>query len=139
MEAKESKQDAWMKQLISKSSPDSPLDEFVGQVMKKIDRIPVYVQEKKSFLFYIRIILPWILLGILCFIVLYTSDILYFNFLPGKAYISEVLIPSFKALKSLVSSKFVSITMIITVSGCILFMLERLFARHKSVHRNYMI
>jgi len=141
MEKKDLLNDKFISDLVKRSSPDSPSEDFLSEVMTQVEAMPAYNLKRKPFHLYFKTILPWVLLGGLCILVLSTSDLPYTSYIPGADYFRGVLGPSliesFSSFSQLFSNRFFSITIAVVAAGMVLFGLERLFNR-RSVRQQYL-
>ncbi len=66
-------------------------------------------------------------------LVLLTSDIPFLNWIPGKNYYLNILVPYFgtllAGLKNVFSSKYVSFGMLVLASAGLLMLIDRFFSR----------
>jgi hypothetical protein len=92
---------------------------------------------KKPFLWYLKALIPYTVITLILFLVFVTSDLPVFNWLPGKNYLINNLLPYletlFMVLKSAFATKFVSWVLLIAGSAGMLFFIDRLFSRRTSV------
>ncbi|TSA28008.1 MAG: hypothetical protein D4R67_04950 [Bacteroidetes bacterium] len=135
-------QNDFLADLMKEASLETPSDDFMENVMTGVEAMPAYQPRKKPFFLFIKSVVPWILL-IGVFVLYYTtSDLPFTNYIPGKEYVQNVLLPSlgtfFTSFKELFSTKFFSISLAVLVSCGILFGLERLINR-RSAHQHYVL
>ena len=129
--------DDFLRELIQRSPLDRPSDDFVDRVMATIQISPEIAVEKRPFYFYLKAIVPYAIIALTLFFVFATSDLPVFNWLPGKDYLMNNLLPYFGSLflvfKNAFASKFVSLGLLISFSAGVLFFIDRLFSRRTSV------
>lgn len=106
MERDEMINDDFLKRLVGSVPLDHPSDGFTSKVMAGILVHPELVKANKPFYLYLKSILPWVLLGLFLIVFLFSSDIPYLSFLPGKAFFSDHFTPYFTSLFSGMSSLF---------------------------------
>ena len=127
----------FLRGLIKQIAMDSPSDEFVDRVMASIQVTPEIVPVHKPFFWYMKTTLPYALLIFLLFVVFSTSDLPFLNWLPGKSYYMNNLVPYFgtlfAGLKTAFTTKYVSFGLLIIASTGFLFLIDRLFSRRTSV------
>jgi len=135
--------DDLLKDLIFKSSPESPPDDFVSKVMSRIDSLPEYVPLKKSFIPLLKSMVMWAFLGLVVCIFIFSSDLSFLNDLPGITYMQHILSSAFESFitpfKSVFAGRFGSLVLIVLISGSVLFAIERLIGRKTSLHRQYLV
>ena len=132
MEKRDVLQDKFLANLVKNSSDDEPSDEFLSNVMSRVEAMPAYGPKRKPFFLYLKMSLPWALLVAATIVVLLASDF------PFASYIS-FLSAQFTSLIDLFSNKFISIALAVIGSGILLFGLERVFSRKVSVRHQYLI
>jgi hypothetical protein len=137
MEKDDFLEDDFLRELIQRSPLDSPSDDFVDRVMANIQMSPEVAVVKKPFYLYLKTAVPYALISLVLFVVIATSDLPIFNWVPGKDYFINSLLPYLGALlvifKNAFSSKFVSMGLLISFSAGMLFLIDRLFSRHASL------
>ncbi len=125
--------DDFLRDLIRHSPADSPSEDFVARVMAGVESVQQAAPARKSYILYIRNITPYLLLSLLLILVVSTSDIPFLNWLPGKNYYLNNLLPYFATLftglKNAFSSKYVTFGMLVFASAGLLFLVDRLFSR----------
>lgn len=125
--------DDFLALLIRKMPLASPSDEFINKVMAGIEPLPSLVNEKKPYFWWVKSSLPFIGLGTFVLLILFSSDIPYLNFINGKEYFFSIFIkaflPFFALMKTLLSSKFITYSLLIGVSAGFLFIIDKLFSR----------
>ncbi|MFH1159362.1 MAG: hypothetical protein V1733_00230 [bacterium] len=143
MKKKDLLADDFLKELVSKSSLESPSDDFIARVMVGVESMPAPVPVKKSFFSLLKSIIPWTILAFVVILFIFSSDLPFINNLPGIEFMQRILISSFgsfiASFKSVFSGKFASLAIAVLVSGVFLFAIERLISRKTSTHRQYMI
>jgi hypothetical protein len=145
MEKEEFSKDDLLGRLIRQSPLESPSDDFVSRVMAGIrvapvvvpDIVPETAQGQKSYLQYLKSAAPYALLVVVFIVVFSTSDLPFLNWLPGKSYYMNNLVPYlgtlFAGLKNAFSSRYVSFGMLIVTSTALLYFVDRFFSRRSSV------
>jgi hypothetical protein len=137
MENDELNRDDFLGRLIRESRLESPSDDFVDRVMTGISLAPEVAPVKKPFYHYIKSGYPYAILVIVFVVVFSTSDLPFLQWLPGKSYFMNNLVPYFgtlfDGLKTAFSSRFVSFGMMVAVSGGLLFLVDRIFSRKTTV------
>ena len=133
MERDDFSKDDFLGRLIQKMPLESPSEDFVTRIMAGIETVPETVPEKKSIFRYLNSIIPYTLLIFLLLVVFSTSDLPFTNWMPGKDYYLNYLLPYFgtliSGLKNAFASKYVSFGLLIAVSTGLLFLVDRLFSR----------
>ena len=119
--------------MIRQSPLDSPSDDFVGRIMESIRETPETAPAGKPFPDYLKAFLPYALVAFMVLLVLLTSDIPFLNWIPGKNYYLNILVPYFgtllAGLKNVFSSKYVSFGMLVLASAGLLMLIDRFFSR----------
>jgi hypothetical protein len=137
MEKDDILKDDFLRELIKHSPLDSPSDDFVDRVMANIQLSPETSAVKKPFYLYLKAAVPYTIITLVLFFILATSDLPVFNWLPGKDYFTDNLLPYFSTLfmsfKNAFASKYVSWVLLISFSAGVLFTIDRLFSRRTSV------
>lgn len=125
--------DDLLRELIRQSPLDSPSDDFVDRVMANIRMAPEIAPVKKPFFMFVKATSPFAILTLVLVVVFSTSDLPIFNWLPGKEYFINNLVPYFgsifSGLKDVFTSKFVSFGLLISVSAGLLFLIDKWFSR----------
>jgi hypothetical protein len=129
--------DDFLGDLIRQSPLDSPSDGFVDRVMENIQTFPAVSAAGKPWLMTIKSSLPYAMVTLVVMLIFATSDLPFFNWLPGKDFFVNNLVPYFGGLfgifKNAFASKYVSWVLLISFSVSILFTLDRLLSRRTSV------
>ena len=125
MERDDFVKDDWLKKLAARVPLESPSGDFTSKVMAGIVAVPETVKVKRPFYMILKLVYPWVLLGILLIVFLLSSDIPYLSFVPGKEFFRDHAAPwfstLFEGLTGLFSgSKAVSITLAVLASGALL-------------------
>ena len=133
--------DDFLRQLIGKSTLESPSGEFVEKVMSRIQSQPEVAPVTRSFFFYLKSSIGYILLAALLIGFFLTSDIPFMNWIPGKNYFSDTFLPYFNslftALKSLSGNgKGISIPIMIIVASGLFFLLDKLLTSRNAFRHN---
>ncbi|MBE0646376.1 MAG: hypothetical protein IH596_01185 [Bacteroidales bacterium] len=143
MKQREEVQDDFLKDLMKKTSLESPSDDFTKNIMGRVETMPVYQPQKKQFFLFIKSALPWIIIVVAFVLFFLFYDLPYGKYLPGGPFLQDVLLPTFSSFfssfKELASSKFYSIALVVLVCGGGLFSLERLVSHRISANRHYLI
>jgi hypothetical protein len=129
--------DDFLGRLIRNSPLDSPPDDFVDRVMAGIQPEPEIVPAKKPFFLMVGRVVPYAVLVMLLLIVFATSDLPFLNWLPRWDYFAISVLPWFNSLfaslKTAFASKYVSMGLVVSISGGLLFLADRLFGRRFSL------
>ena len=127
----------FLRELIRRSPLDSPPEDFVDRVMAKIQVSPEVAVVKKPFYLYLKAAIPYAAIALCLFFVISTSDLPIFNWLPGKDYLINNLLPYlgtlFTDFKSAFASKYVSWGLLISFSAGVLYLVDRLFTRRSAL------
>jgi hypothetical protein len=136
MEKNEFLEDDFIKELIKKSPLESPSDDFVDRVMAQIQAAPEVVVSEKPFYLYLKSAMPYALTAVLLTVVIATSDLPLFNWLPGRDYLVGTIMTYFgtffTVLKNAFASRYVSWVLLISFSAGFLFLVDRLISRRPS-------
>jgi hypothetical protein len=128
--------DDFLAGLIKKVPLESPSDEFVNKVMAGIKTVPAAVAGKQPRFYWMRSFLPYLGIGIIVVFILISSDIPYMNFIGGKEFLSSLFLKVFQpfwiTMKALLSSRFITYSLLIGVSAGFLFIIDKLFSRRFS-------
>ena len=137
MEEDDFLKDEFLRELINRSPLDSPSDDFVDRVMAGIQPAPQVEAVKQPLYQYLKVSAPFVILALSLFVVIATSDIPLFNWVPGKDFLMNNLLPYLGTMllvfKNAFSSKFVSWGLLIGFSTAVLFLIDRLFSRRTSL------
>ena len=137
MEQDEIMNDDILRELIQRIPLDSPSENFVDRVMAGVQTSPAVVVARKPFFLYLKTAVPYTAFALILFFVIATSDLPLFNWVPGKDYLLQNLLPYFQTLftifKNAFSSKFVSLGLLISFAAGALFLIDRLLSRRTSV------
>ncbi len=129
--------DDFLRELIQRTPLDSPSDDFVDRVMAGIQTSAVVPEVKKPFYLYLKAALPYAAIALFLFVVMATSDLPIFNWIPGKDHLISNLITFsgtlFTILKNSFASKFVSWGLLISFSAGMLVLIDQLFSRRTSL------
>lgn len=129
--------DDFLRELIRSSPLDSPSDDFVDRVMANIQASPEASVAAKPFYLYLKSALPYALITLFVLVVIATSDLPVFNWLPGKDFVVDRLVSYFgtffTVLKNAFASKYVAWGLLISFSAGVLFIIDRLFSRQTTV------
>lgn len=129
--------DDFLRDLIRRSPLDSPSDDFVNRVMANIQVVPEVSAARNPIYENVKAVIPYAAITLFLFLVIATSDLPIFNWLPGKDYLVNNLLTYtgtfFAVLKSGFSSRFVSWGLLISLSAGILFLIDLVFSRRASL------
>jgi len=129
--------DDFLRDLIRRSPLDSPSGGFTERVMAQIAASPEVSPVKKPFYLYLKAVVPYLLLAMILFTVIATSDLPLFRWLPGRQYLTENLLPYIQSIfgmfKSAFSSKAVSWALLVSFSAGALYLVDKLFTRRGAV------
>jgi len=129
--------DEVLRELIRHSPLDSPSDDFVDRVMVNIQISPGEAIVKKPYYFYLKAAIPYVLIFLVLIVVIATSDLPIFNWLPGGENLTNTLLnylgTMFIAIKSAFTSKYVAWGLLISFSAGFLFLIDRLFTRRTTM------
>ncbi|MDP1621790.1 MAG: hypothetical protein Q8M08_05570 [Bacteroidales bacterium] len=129
--------DDFLREFMQDNPLDSPSDDFTGRVMASIQNAPEAVVMKQPFYLYLKTAIPYLIISLIIFVVIATSDLPIFNWIPGKDYLMNSLLPYFETMfmvfKKAFTSKYVSWGLLISFSAGILFLIDRMFSRRASV------
>jgi len=143
MKKKELFKDDFLTDLLNNTTLESPSDDFVGNIMRRVEAMPGCQPHKKSFYQVAKPILPWVLLVTVFVVSYFFSGLPLAKFIPAGEYLYGVLSPSvnvfFSSFKDLASNKFYSIALVVLLSGGGLFIIERLISHRISANRHYLI
>jgi hypothetical protein len=125
--------DDFLGDLIRKVPLESPSDEFINKVMAGIKPLPAPVIVERPYFLWIRSSFPYVALGAIIIFILFSSDIPYLNFISGKEYFSVLFLkifhPFWISMKTVVSSRFITYSLLTGVSAGFLFIIDKLFSR----------
>jgi len=125
--------DDFLADLIRKVPLESPSEEFIDKVMTGLEPLPGVSSEKRPYFLWFNSIIPYIVLGLALILIFYSSDIPFLNVMHGKEFLSGIFVKIFQpfwfTMKSLLSSKFVTYSLLIGVSAGFLFIIDKLFSR----------
>ena len=133
--------DDFLRNLVRKSSIESPSDGFVEKVMERIQPQPEVAPVKRSFFDFLKSFSGYLLLAGVLVVFFLTSDIPVLSWLPGKQYFLDKVLPSFDFLHSWLlsssgSGKGFSIPVMILAASGLFFLLDRLIT-YRTVFRNH--
>jgi len=137
MEKDEYLNDDFLRDLIRRSPLDSPSDDFVDRIMAGLHPAPEVSRVKKPFMLTLKAAVPYAIVALILLVIISTSDLPLFNWLPGKDYFKKDLGPYLGSLvhvfKNAFASKYVSWVVLISFSATVLFTIDRLLSRRTSV------
>jgi hypothetical protein len=129
--------DDFLREIIRRSPLDMPSDGFTDRVMAGIQMAPEVSAVKKPFYLYLKAALPYVIITLVLGFVISTSDLPVFNWLPGKDYFLNSLLPYFgtllTGLKNAFASKYVSWCLLISLAAGLLFLADRILSRRTSL------
>jgi len=129
--------DDYLRELIEKSRLESPSDDFVERVMSNIQLAPDEAPVKRPFYLYFKTAIPYAAVMLVLIFIFATSDLPFFNWIPGKEYFLKSLFTTFGSLfttmNNAFASKYVSLGLLIGFSAGLLFIIDRWFSRQSSV------
>jgi hypothetical protein len=125
--------DDFLRNLVRKSSIQSPSDDFVEKVMERISPQPAVAPVNRSFFYFLKSYLGYFLLAFILVAFFWTSDISVLSWLPGKQYFIDNVLPSFDFLYSWLrplsgSGKGFSIPIMILVASGLFFLVDKFIA-----------
>ena len=126
--------DDFLRNLIGKSTLESPSDGFVEKVMSRIQPQPDVVPVNRSIFSYLKSSIGYFLLAAFLVGFFLTSDISFMNWIPGKQYFLNTFLPYFDSLFTGLKSfsgngKSFSIPIMIIVASGLFFFLDRLLSQ----------
>ncbi len=125
--------DDFLSDLIRKMPLESPSYGFVNKVMNGIEPLPAPINESYPSFIWVKSSIPYFVIGLAIALIMFSSDIPDFNFIYGTEYLSGMFIKVFHPLvaflKTLLSSRFISYTLLIGVSAGFIFIVDKLFSR----------
>jgi hypothetical protein len=137
MEKDEFLKNDFLRKLVQRSPLDSPSDDFVDRVMANIQMAPEVAVVKKPFYLSLKAAIPYAAITLVVLVVIFTSDLPIFNWLPGKESFTNSLLPYlgslFTVFKNAFAPKYVSWVLLISFSAGGLFLIDRIFSRSTSV------
>ena len=136
--------DDFLQELIRKSPLDSPSDDFVANVMGRIQPAPGVAPVRKPFFLLVKASWPYVLCSLALILFLLTSDLPFTEYLPGKEFFIKSILPYFADLFSgikniFVHSKYATIGLSIVLASGLLFLLDLLLNRKSHVQHHTMI
>lgn len=133
MEKEDFQYDELLKRLIKNSPLEAPSGDFVEKVMGKIPESPVISPSARPFYLNFKSVLPFVLLGIFCLVIILTSDFPFMGWFQRKEFFTRSLIPYFlpviSGFKAIFINKYFSFAFMILLAGTLLVIIERLFSR----------
>lgn len=121
-------EDDFLRKMMHHVPLDSPSDDFVEKVMAGIK--PALIQEpaRKPLFQHLKSFFPYALLVLVLFTVIMTSDLPFLNWIPGKNYLNEGVLPYlgvlWSSLGKLFTSKYVTFGLLISASAGVLFLTD---------------
>jgi hypothetical protein len=126
--------DDFLRDLIRNTPLDAPSDDFMENVMGAVQLNPRLAPVKQPFYLWVKSAWPYALAGFILVVFLFTSDLPFTNFLPGKDLFAKGLLPYFESLfagmKNLfVQSKFTSVGLTVLFTGGLLVIMDQFLSR----------
>jgi len=136
MEKNDLLNDDFLRNFVQKGSLESPSDDFVEKIMVEIKQQPEPVYAKTPYYYYLKSVLGYIALAAFVIFFVLSSDIFFFNFIPGKQYFSDHFLPFLNSiilpLKALFNdTKALTLPLMIIVSAGLLFVFDHLLTRKR--------
>ena len=133
--------DDFLREMVGKSTLESPSGDFVEKVMSRIQPEPDVVPVTRSFFFYMKSSVGYLVLAAILVGFFLTSDIPFMNWFPGKNYFVDTFLPYFSSLFSGLKSlsgngKALSIPIMIIVASGLFFFLDRLLTSRNAIRHN---
>ena len=133
MDTDEMLNDDFLAGLLRKMPLESPSDGFINKVMTGLEPLPSTITHKRTFFEWLKSLIPYLGVGLILALILYSSDIPNLNFIYGKEYFSGMLVKAFHpfwiSMKVLLSSRLITYFLLISVSAGFLFIIDKLFSR----------
>jgi hypothetical protein len=138
MEKNELINDDFLKKLVRKSPLDEPSAGFEERVMAAIRPGLEPASVHKPFYMILKSSWWYVALGAGLVIFFLTSDLPFTQFMPGKQYFTNTLLPYFDSLFTglrdfIVNSRFTTMGLLILAAGGLLFLFDYFFNRRSSV------
>ncbi len=137
MEKDDYMEDEALRKLIRLSPLESPSEKFIERVMSNLQDVAVVEKSKISLYLYFKSILPYIGVGALVLLFIFSSDLPFDQFIPGNDLLTKYFLPYFNSLsgsiKSLFASKYVTFALGIALSAGFLVLVEYLISHYKSM------
>ncbi len=125
--------DDLFRDLIQKSTPDTPSDAFVDNVMEQIRRAPEVAPAKRPYYLYLKSAFPLIGLAAIVVLFLVSSDLPIIDNLLGTGSYKQTVLFYFNLLSDsirvVVAWKFFSFGIMVLLAGGILVVIDQLFSR----------
>ena len=133
--------DDFLKKLIQKTPLDEPSGDFVNKVMASIQPGVEMAPARKPFFLFLKSFWLYAVLSLALIVFLMTSDLPFTQFIPGKGYISQSLLPYFENMFSgfrglFVRSEFTNIGLMVLAAGALLFLFDHLWSRRSSAQHH---
>ena len=138
MESKSQFKDEFLREMIGKSTLETPSDDFVEKVMDRIQAQPVTIPASTSFYSFLKSAYGYFILTAILVGFFMTSDIPFMNWIPGKQYFLNTFLPYFNSLfaffKSLTGDgKNIPIPLMILAATGLFFLFDRVIHYRKVV------
>jgi hypothetical protein len=138
MEKDETLKDEFLHKLMQKSTLEGPSVDFTDKVMAALEAMPELTPARKPFYLYLKAAVPYVVLAVILFVIVYTSDFPFMQWIPGKEVFTNNFILFFSAIfdsmKLILFSKYTSFGLMIGLSAGVWIMIDLLFKR-KTVGR----
>jgi hypothetical protein len=109
--------------------------------MENIRIGPEMAQVRQPYYLILRSVIPYLILVLICALIIFTSDLPFLNWLPGKEYWSNTFLPYFEMIfsgvKNALSSKYVSMGILIGFSVLFLIFLDHIMMKRKGSFRHH--
>lgn len=133
--------DDFLRDLVRKSSLESPSDGFVHKVMEQILPQPEIIPAKKPLIGYLKNIFGFGSIAAVLAVFFLTSDIQVLNWVPGKQFFVNSIFPSFDSFLNWLNQlsgngKGFTIPLMILAASGLFFLIDRFLSYRNSV-KNY--
>jgi hypothetical protein len=141
MENNDPLNDDFLREMIGKSTLESPSDGFVEKVMSRIQQQPEIAPVTRSFFYFLKSSAGYFVLAAFVVGFFLTSDIPFMNWIPGKQYFVNTFLPYFNSLVAGLklftgSGGGLSIPIMIIIASGLFFLLDRLITNRNAVRRH---
>lgn len=131
--------DDFLNKMMMHVELESPSEGFVERVMAGLEVGPEAEPAKKPFFAMLNSVWPFFILLLVVLMVLFTSDLPFLNWLPGKDNLLNVIQPYINLITSSMSSVFKSsygsFGLLIGVSAGLLFLVDRFLIQNLYTRR----
>jgi hypothetical protein len=136
--------DDFLKDVIGGMPVENPSDNFTEIVMGRIQPGLQPEPAKRPYFLWLRSAWPYAFALLALLVFLFTSDLPFTDYIPGKGYFIKSLYPYFesfiKGIKNLLGvSKYAPIGIMVVVAGGLLFIFDRLLQRKPDVRQHNVI